>query len=385
MKNILKSLLSGLALVALMGCEAEYQPDYSRIYIGQSVESSTMRIMFNDKSDVETSLSVKLVTTQPDDVKFRLDIDTVLLQRYNEQNGANYEVLPEQYYALNQEFTIEKGKTNIEIPVTLKFFEEDAQFALPLSIMDVEGPVQAATSSAALVVLLDKPLIQDVPEWDRRSAPSTDASDKWGVETKDWTIETWVWMSGFQINNQAIINMTASTEIYIRFGDSSIPYNSLQVKCGGSQVNNPTLFKPNKWYHLAFVYSQGQKKLQIYVNGEPTGQLVVDIAQTKLDGMQLVSSGEWFLDKCRMAQLRVWKRALSQTEINTNKLVSVNPAADGLIGYWKLNEGEDYGSKHPEANWDGRTFFDCTANKHNLFLAPYGNVWWIKDGFNAGK
>ncbi len=383
MKNILKSLFSGLALVALVGCEAEYQPDYARIYIGQSVESPTKRIMFNDTSDIETTLSVKLVSTQNADVKFNLAIDSVLLNAYNEANGASYAVLPDEFFAMEHEFSIPKGKTSIEIPLTLKFFEDDAQYALPLMINNVEGPVQAAASSSKLVVLLDKPLIQDVPEWDRRSVPQS--MSEWGITTKDWSIETWVWMSGFQINNQAIINMSASTEIYIRFGDTSIDFNTLQVKCGGSQVNNPTHFDPCKWYHLAFVYSQSLGKLQLYVNGEPTGQLVVDIPETTINGMQLASSGDYFLDKCRMAQFRVWKRALTQTEINTNKLVTVNPAADGLIGYWKFNEGEDYASKHPEANWDGRTFYDCTANHFDLHLAQYGNVWWIKDGFKAGK
>ena len=53
-------------------------------------------------------------------------------------------------------------------------------------------------------------------------AKSEDAAD-WGVETNAWTLEAWVWMSAFPINNQAIFNAPVSkgTEIYIRFGDAN--------------------------------------------------------------------------------------------------------------------------------------------------------------------
>ena len=54
-------------------------------------------------------------------------------------------------------------------------------------------------------------------------------------------------MDGFDINNQAIFNSGSSDhEVYIRFGDAMIPYNSLQVKTLGSQVNTVTLFEKNK-------------------------------------------------------------------------------------------------------------------------------------------
>lgn len=69
-------------------------------------------------------------------------------------------------------------------------------------------------------------------------------STPFGLSLPEWSIETWVWMDGFQINNQAIINSGGNgTEIYIRFGDASIPYNSLQIKTMGSQVNTVTLFE----------------------------------------------------------------------------------------------------------------------------------------------
>lgn len=386
-KKIFSIVAIGLMLMTFAGCEADLQPDYSRVYIGQAVESRTMRIMFESTASVDTTLSIKLVKPQVVPVTLKLGVDTILLKSYNAQSGANYEPLPEDYFNLVDSIVLEAGQSNYEIPVSIKYFSEDIQYALPLSIMQVEGPVQAAVSSAGIIMLLDKPLIQDVPEWTARSAPETGhTTNPWNVTTKDWSIETWVWMSAFEINNQAIINMNASSEIYIRFGDTSIPYNSIQVKCGGSQVNNPTLFEPQRWYHLAFVYTQAAKKLQIYVDGKPTGQLVVDVPQVELDGIQLVSSGEaWFWARCRMAQLRVWTRALSETEINTNKAVSISPTSNGLLGYWKLNEGANYGTEHPEINWDGRTFFDSTPNGYHLKLAQYGNVTWIEDGFKAGK
>lgn len=147
----------------------------------------------------------------------------------------------------------------------------------------------------------------------------------WGVTTNEWSLEAWVQMDGFDINNQAIFNSGSSDhEVYIRFGDAMIPYNSLQVKTLGSQVNTVTLFEKNKWYHLAFVYNSSGL-LSIYINGVLDVTLQTKGGPVRFDKMNMVSSGSYFRNNCQMAQVRLWKSAISQTQIQSNMYFAVKP------------------------------------------------------------
>ena len=184
----------------------------------------------------------------------------------------------------------------------------------------------------------------------------------WGVTTNEWSLEAWIQMDGFDINNQAIFNSGSKDhEVYIRFGDAMIPYNSLQVKTLGSQVNTVTLFEKDKWYHLAFVYNSSGL-LSIYINGVLDVTLQTKGGPVRFDTMNMVSSGSYFRNNCQMAQVRLWKTAISQTQIQSNMYFAVKPADPNLIGYWKMDEGK------------GNAFADCTG--HGYDLTAGGTLVW---------
>ncbi|WP_373844258.1 LamG domain-containing protein, partial [Bacteroides heparinolyticus] len=207
-------------------------------------------------------------------------------------------------------------------------------------------------------ILLDKALKQPVPVMDQSNKAST--GKDMNLTTAEWSIETWVWMDGFAINNQAIINSGSgkagrANEIYIRFGDAPIPYNSLQIKTLGSQVNTVTLFEPNKWYHLTITYDAGGL-VTIYVNGEKDVTLQTKGGMVNFDQMELVTSGSWFRNTCKMGQLRLWKKAITPSQIKSNMYLGINPKNPDLMGYWRLDEGK--GNVFKDATPNG---FDMTA------------------------
>ena len=365
-KNIISAIaVSGTLLAGLSGCEAEYQPDYERVYIGEASSSRYVKMQVEGTATTETKLTIKLVKPQTAPVTVTLGSDPALIDEYNVQNGANYLPLPAEYITMAETAVIQPGESSIVVPITIAPYEtpNDEQYALPLAISSVEGPVSASVSSSNLTYLLDKPLIQWVPQMTWRCMPKSDPDKLWKVQTKDWSIECLNWKDNYGINNQAIISMVATKEIYIRFGDTSIPYNSLQVKYGGSQVNNPTLFTTSRWDHLAFIYSQGAKELSIYINGVKTGKLDIDTETIELNGISIHSSGQAYnYGNSRIAQLRIWSRALNESELNANMYSAVSPNAEGLVAYYKMNEGE------------GDTYRDCTANGRDI-VCLYAPQW----------
>jgi len=63
----------------------------------------------------------------------------------------------------------------------------------------------------------------------------------------------------------------------------------------------------------------------------------------------------------RVAEIRLWERALSRAEIQDG-ICGVYSGSPGLITYWKLNEGE------------GETFYDATGHGYDMTW-PYTVVW----------
>lgn len=367
----------GAMLATLAGCEGDYDIDYQRIYFDQAANSSAVKLPVEVGVDTKTTLTLRLVKPQSETVVATLGLDPGLVEEYNSRNGTGYEALPAKYVEFTQKVTLEAGQSTIPVELLIKQFDtpNGENYAIPMRILSVEGPVQPSVASSKLVFLLDKPIMQFVPEMVSASHPVTESKNNdeknWNQQTNDWSLECWVWMSDFRKNNQAIFNFKASTEIYIRFGDEPIPFNSLQIKYMGTQNNTKTLFTKETWNHIAFTYTGASGDLSVYVNGTKDFSVTTDGGPVTFNGMEMISSAEYFIDRCRMAQVRLWKKALSATELNANMLSTIKPTDENLMGYWKLDEGE------------GLLFKDCTPNERHMTAA--GDVTWIPDTRFDGK
>lgn len=117
----------------------------------------------------------------------------------------------------------------------------------------------------------------------------------------------------------------------------------------------------NTWQHIAVVRSADTDDIRIYKNGvlvetessslsddDPTG---ADSAEQKL--LLGVNSAKTKFFDGEMAHVRIWNVARNATQIARNYLRSVDNTATGLVGYWKLNEG------------NGTTVLDSSSNSNS--------------------
>ena len=198
------------------------------------------------------------------------------------------------------------------------------------------------------------------------------ASD-WGINTKEWTIEAWVRMGGYTRNNQAIFDNWGDglTEVYIRFGDANAPYNYLQIKTLGGQVQTERDLVPNKWYHWAFVYDG--VTMTVYRDGEPDVRFNPPApagpgGTVEFQTLTMIGSGStYFPDLCAMSQFRFWKVARTPNQIKNNMYYEVDPSNPNLIGYWPMNEGS------------GTTFADISGNGNNAVAGSHIIQSWEHD------
>lgn len=366
-KNIKTYLMACASLALLMtGCDnAGYKVLDNAIYFSEAEKGGFVKITADPENVTKTSLNIRLSEALTEDVEATLEIDPSVLEEYNAANAASYEVLPEQYCTFNKEIRIKAGDVTADVTdFSIKPYAtpNGESYAIPVVIKVTKGNISTIGTSGKYIILLNQPLIQAVPVMNWKNHPSTDKDQKWGEMVNEYTLEFWVQMDGFKINNQAIFN---SEEIYIRFGDAMIDFDLLQIKTLGTQVNTVTHFAPNKWYHVAFVHD-ASGLLTIYVNGVKDVTLQTKGGTFPFNFLESVCSGStYFRNNCKLAQVRLWRKAISATQIVSNMYYAVRNDDPSLMGYWKMNEGS------------GNTFEDSSVNKRHMYVED--NLQWETD------
>ena len=341
-KNRIYTLFAGaLAVVALMGCKQEYEPIGNRIYINEAAHKNVKSVSINVGEKTLTDFTVRIADIMGQDVHATITVDESLLNEYNRKMNLDYEVLPVDKYELDKEVVIESGKTMAKpTVVTIKPYEaaEGVKYALPIRILS-DGSIQEEQQGTKYILLLDKPWTQATPYLN-----STGGFKSENVTTLSmdyFTIEFWIWMAGFDYNNQCVID---SPTFYIRLGNANnqITKDQMQINIFGQGGENNKgfftgfTFQKNTWTHVAMVYDQA--KCHFYANGKKVED--VDATGVPVDMTSITFFNANTKNEHMMGQVRLWNKVLTQAEIQSNMGGPV-AVSSSLIGYWKMDEGAD--------------------------------------------
>jgi hypothetical protein len=350
-----------VALLGILftGCDnAEYEVIENSVYLSDAagLEKS---ITYTMENGIDIVVNVRLAKKANKDVTVGIKLNTSLVDEYNEASNNEYLPLPNFNLPAGEKVTIPAGEIGVVYTIRVNDVETGGkQYALGVELGDViDGNITKSATQSKFIYLLAKPLCVSVPVMSGRPgiismAPATN----WGIPINQWSLECWARMSAYSVNNQALFDAGSSdNSIYIRYGDANRPYNYLQIKTLEGQVQTKSDLVNNKWYHWAFVYDG--TTLTIFRDGEesvkfdppaPKGGAMI------FDYMKMFTSGaRYFVDDCSVSQVRLWKKAITQTQIKNNMFYSINPANPDLMGYWPMDEGS------------GSTFADITGNGHD--------------------
>ena len=148
----------------------------------------------------------------------------------------------------------------------------------------------------------------------------------------------------------------------LRVSDAGIPDNWLQIAVGVDNPDGETNLRNNesnskmrlltgRWYHIAATFDHGE--VCVYIDGNEVGTLSysaesVDFSTPRSDEQDNRPRCLWigysydskrYLDG-KVSEVRFWNKTLSRDEINApNHFYRVSPASEGLIGYWKFDDG----------------------------------------------
>jgi len=358
-------ILAGIIAAAgffLTACnDAEYTILDNSVYIADAASSAQSANVSMEVAGADVKITVRLAKQVATDVEVQIGLNAELIDAYNQLNSTEYKLLPSDKYSLGDgKVVIPAGNINAVYTVHIAPFDlEGNRYALPVVLTNViKGDIDKSDSQSQFIYLIAQPLIVSVPVMKGYNNEGVDVhpDQDWNLLVPTWSIECWARMSAYSKNNQAIFDNwgDGETEVYIRFGDANAPYNYLQIKTLGGQVQTARDLVGGVWYHWAFVYNG--TTLYIYRNGELDVQFDPP-ASARADGMgkfqrlKMIGSGAtYFPDQCAMSQVRFWKTPLTQTQIKNNMYYAVDATNPNLIAYWPMDEGS------------GNVFRDITGN-----------------------
>lgn len=339
-------LLITLLMASFSACKnAEDLEDV--LYFTGTETSPVSQYTIDGPTDIGITVSSSCVASS--EQKINISVATEKLEEYNHTNGKTYKGLPEGSYKLSSESILLKAGENVSEQLILSLlntskFEEGAVYCLPLTISNVEGGMPVLESSRTIYIVLNQTIITQAAASKNMPIPFED--DPSLASVPQVTMEARVMVTKFASSNPYISTvMGVEEEFLLRFGDVTIAPNQLQLAGGGYPVTAKTEFETNKWYHLAVVFDGSTIKL--YVNGELDGQTdaprgpIVLCGKTDKRRFCIGGSLNSRLLNGYISEVRVWKKALSQSQIQNNMCYVSPDNYKDMIAYWRFNDGAD--------------------------------------------
>jgi cyanobactin cluster PatC/TenC/TruC protein len=215
------------------------------------------------------------------------------------------------------------------------------------------------------------PSLQSVLEFDGQNAHiNLGIKPEFKVE-RDITLEAWIYCEAQRRRTGIVSNVYDTTAIESGYGllldgKSGIFFalksSSKSINYLSSKANS---LKLNQWHHIAGTYD-GQE-MRVYIDGVEKASKAISNSIINYDPENDLSIGmyndnnETYHFKGKIAEVRIWKVARTQQEIQQNMHQPLKGEELGLVGYWPLNEGE------------GKTIHDKTNYKNSGKI--HGTDW----------
>ena len=350
-----------IILASVFGCDdAEMKAIDNGLYIQEAAPSNKFDqqiiTQLVDDEEVVKTLTVRLVRAMDHDVTVTLDIDPQLLEDYNNKNEANYLVLPEEYRNFEKTVTISAG--NVSAPVidlTIKPYSSSngEAYAIPIRITSVDGPIEMKGNANHLLYLLTSPHRQKAVIIKRGNRTTKTFST--AIPMEQWTFEYWVKVDNITGSPtgdwEGLGNKNFRARIFVpdsqplTFSDLTLRYYAdganvqipiLQFQNSAGHFDTTGFWWPDTWYHIAYTYDG--TTVTVYKDGVKDNSLANSIDWT-FKSLSFAIGSFGYEQQVEFAQIRMWKKCLSENVIKDNMSRQVAGDSDGLIGYWKCDEG----------------------------------------------
>lgn len=376
--KLMAILLATAALAA--GCQKSQE--YTDVVFFTGTESSPLTNVYIDGPST-VSVSITSSTKVSEDVGIYLEVNDSELEAYNADHGTSYRLLPEGTYALSTTEPVIAAGSAVSGPVAIEVLNMDdlefgVLYCLPLHITGTSTGMRVLNASQTTFIIFNQ-LIK---------TRGVDFGGSWNIDMEQTmrgkseldnlsacTMEIRMYAKGWSSLSHGISSLIGVEENFmLRIGDVSIggvdePRSILNVAGRGSTLSaldNPLSL--NRWYHVATV--DNGSTLKLYIDGVE----VASVSSSERDPVNLGyyynsafcigrSANDYRRFNGMVSEARVWSRALTPTELLNNQCYIDPSTAEGLIGYWRLDEA------------DGKIFKDLSGNGYDGEATTSSIVW----------
>ena len=396
------------AILALVGCSKQDGSFENKMFIKADSYRSEVRVATDEGvKTLKRNLSVAIAQPLENDIDVKVVKSPELLETYRKAwYEPTAELLPDENCNLEGLSTVLRGGDVASKDIELTFsgldkLDYSKVYVLPVTIVS-DGVAVLERAKTMYYVVKEAALVNYVA--DLKSNRSWPVWDNWdqvkNLET--FTMETLINCHAFNNESKILTVMGVEDHFLVRIGDVTIPANQIQIACaykdveGGStlraDLTDPSLqLKVDRWYHLAVTFNKGY--IQVYLDGRLRAEKdLTNIGTVVRDGVQIPiefkavdfsaphsdeSDGKprcfWigysyasdrYLDG-KISEVRIWNKTLTAEEINAPAhFYTVDPKSEGLVAYWKFDEGA------------GNTIKDYSVNGNDLTVDS--NPGWTK-------
>lgn len=190
-----------------------------------------------------------------------------------------------------------------------------------------------------------------------------------GFTSQDFTIEAWIKPAITTKPMQMFHRHKWNEDGYRLQVSSPGALSFFTFQSGANQVSRTSngTVTVGDWYHVAVV-RQGAS-VRIYVNGVDKTVTAGSHIDPAYNAKTLTFMGTSYEPEAFagiISEVRVWNRARTKSEIKANMSKELTGGEEGLVGYWKLNEGS------------GTIAHDTSPSANNGRI--YGNPVWLVGG-----
>ena len=412
MKKYIIPVLAAATALCLAACNEADKFDYGQeiaLITGTDTSPVSKDQILADEIPITYNFSVSTTGVVKEDVNVHIMYDSLAVLAYNERYKTNYVPVPRNTFVINDEYVVIKAgsATSPMTSVTLrdnKFIEEGVSYVIPLGVAYMDGgSAKILDASRYLFIKIGKTMETFSLEIPGTSVYSTHSLGA-GYDLNNWTLEIKAHPYSLKSRGSDKLcrfccwNEDGGGQVLLRFNENGKPWKTLDIVAPngryvtgatGEGDNETGTFNENQWYMISIVWNGSD--MSVYINGEkdtPWQNTISGSQSFKLNrfeiGMSWGGYGNSQSYTGRMAEMRIWNIARSASDI-ASTLCSVDAKSEGLVGYWKMNEGEGHVFHDSVAgndmDWDTS---ERQKNESDYVTTPEAGaaIVWVKDEKN---